>query len=363
MGKQYVIPSPILNLKEEQSIEFLNQRYEKLCTPKVAAKLGQKASKVIPSSVKELAKNIMNTISEQELYEKTMAVISGSFKQLEEIAAKQAIPKKTILKRINKTTEENDITKSDEICLARSYNIAAIVNNLKTENIVISLVEGAGTGALGVLGLPFNLVLITFICYRAVQTVAMCYGYDVKSDPSELIIASDVFMNALSPSTSNADEISSTIAKIMTIAEVQTLKEASKKTYAEMASKGGLSLLTVQLRALANNAAKKALEATGKKGLENSLFKGIYEQLGKNLSKKTIGRIAPGVSAIIGAAFDIAQMQTVVDFADVFYNKRFIMEKERRIDQLVGRPVVIDVEYSYVADSIDGDKKAEKTQE
>ena len=130
-----------------------------------------------------------------------------------------------------------------------------------------------------------------FICYRAVQSVAMFYGYDVKEEPSELIIASDVFMNALSPSTANANEVSSAIVKIMAFAEAQALKEASKKTYAEMISKGGLSLLVVQLRALANKAAQKALDQASVKGLESSAFKAVFEQIGKNLSKKAVGKI------------------------------------------------------------------------
>ena len=183
-----------------------------------------------------------------------------------------------------------------------------------------------------------------FICYRAVQSVAMFYGYDVKEEPSELIIASDVFMNALSPSTANANEVSSAIVKIMAFAEAQALKEASKKTYAEMISKGGLSLLVVQLRALANKAAQKALDQASVKGLESSAFKAVFEQIGKNLSKKAVGKIVPGISALIGAAFDVSQMNTVITYADVFYNKRFLIEKHQRIEMLTNPNDVIVVE-------------------
>ena len=354
MRKQYIIPNPVLDAKEEHSLFFLNRRYEKLCKPSPASKLGAKVSKVIPAAVKNNLKTVLNSFSEQELYEATMGVISKSFKILEETAAKYTIPKKTIIKKINKTLNENTISNADEICLARGYDISAIVSSLKTKNMFTSLVEGAGTGALGFAGLPFNLVLITFICYRAVQMIAMCYGYDVEAEPSELIIASDVFMNALSPTTANSDEISSTIVKIMTIAEVQTLKEASKRTYVEMAKQGGLSLLTVQLRALANNAAKKALEETANKGLENSIFKGVFEQIGKRITKKGVTKLAPGISAVIGAAFDVSQMNTVIDYADVFYNKRFILEKEDRINMLIGESIIIEADFS------DGEGEPEK---
>lgn len=87
---------------------------------------------------------------------------------------------------------------------------------------------------------------------------------------------------------------------------------------------------------MANRAAQKALEKAGQKGLEESLFKGIFEQIGKSLSKKAIGKAIPVAGAVIGALFDTAQMNTVLEFADVFYNKRYLLEKEARINTLVG---------------------------
>ena len=74
------------------------------------------------------------------------------------------------------------------------------------------------------------------------------------------------------------------------------------------------------MRALANKA--------GQKGLEESLFKGVFEQIGKSLSKKALGKAVPVAGAVIGALFDTAQMNTVLVYADVFYNKRYLLEKE-----------------------------------
>ena len=330
----YSIPDPIIDAKEEQSIEKLNARYEKLCKPKPIKKLGDAAAKAIPESLKTAIKQLGDTVTEMELFAQVMNVIVSSFKLMEETAAKYTLPRSTIIKKVGKTVKDNTITTPEEFCFARGYDISNLVNDYKTGDLAIAFVEGAGTGALGFVGLPFNLVLCMFICYRAVQSVAMFYGYDVKEDPAELIIASDVFMNALSPSTANANEVSNTIMKIMAFAETQTLKQATKKTYAEMIEKGGVTLLVVQLRALANNAAKKAIDAAGVKGLESSAFKAVFQQIGKNLSKKSVGKMIPGIGAIIGAAFDISQMNTVITYADVFYNKRFLIEKEQRIKAL-----------------------------
>lgn len=340
----YSVPIPIIDTKEENSIATLNARYEKLCKPTLLGKAEKTASKLIPDRVKAAVKDLGSTISEQELYAQVMRVIASSFKLIEETAAKYTIPRSTIIERVNKTVEENSITKAEEICFARGYDISKLVNDYRTGDLAFALVEGAGTGFFGFAGLPFNLVLCMFICYRAVQSVALFYGYDVKEDPSELIIASDVFMNALSPSTANANEVSNTIVKIMAFAEAQSLKEAAKKTYAEMISKGGASLLVVQLRALANKAAQKALDKAGVKGLENSAFRAVFEQIGKKLGKKAVGKMIPGISAVIGAAFDISQMYTVITYADVFYNKRFLIEKEARISALMcsGDVIIVD---------------------
>lgn len=102
-----------------------------------------------------------------------------------------------------------------------------------------------------------------------------------------------------------------------------------------MAARGGVSLLLTQMRALANKSAQKALEKVGEKGLEESLFKGIFEQIGKKLTKKAIGKTIPVVGAVIGALFDTAQMNTVIDYANIFYNKRYLLEKEVRINSLI----------------------------
>lgn len=336
-------PSPILDAKEKESLEVIQKRYDKLCSPGALGKAGKAVAKVVPTPVKDLAKNIGSTITEQKLFEQMMGTLNDGFKLLEETASKYTIPRTDIIRRVNKATNDYEIKSVDEICLARGYDISKLVNDFRTKDLLLALGEGAGTGVFGFWGLPFNLVISIFIYYRAVQAVATFYGYDVKEDPSELIIASDVFVNAMSPSTPNANEITSTIAKFMAFAEAETVKQAAKKTYAEMISRGGASLLIVQLRALANKAAKKALDKAGEKGLENIAFKAVFEQIGKKLSKKAVGRVVPVVSAAIGGLFDVSQMNTVISYADVFYNKRFLIEKEDRINRLINPNGVIDV--------------------
>ena len=347
-NKSILLPSPIIDAKENNSLKKLTERYDKLVQPGAISKIGNKAASLIPQPVKQAGKVAKNAIAEQELFIQCMKVVADGFGILEKQAARLAVPENAIIKRINEASQGVEINSVDAICLARGYDISKIVSGYKTQDRILALVEGGATGAFGFAGLPFNIVLSTFLYYRAVQSIALHYGYDIKNDASELVIASDVFMSALSPESKGMNEATELIGKIMVMTEITTVKQVSKKTWEEMASRGGVTLLICQMRALANKAAKNALEKAGQKGLEESLFKGVFEQIGKKLTKQAVGKSIPFAGAFIGALFDIAQMNKVLEYADVFYNKRFLIEKEVRINMLLGyendeQPVIIDV--------------------
>lgn len=333
--KKYNIPSPMVNKKERDSLVILTDRYNKLIKPSKLSKIGTKINDYIPEKIKQIGSDAMNSVTEAELFANCMNVVGEGFNILEKQAAKMTISESSVISKVNNVVKNNEITTVDEICFARSYDLAKIVNKYKSFDFGYALVEGGTTGFFGFAGLPFNLALSMFLYYRAVQSVAMCYGYDVKNDASELIIAGQVFMGALSPGSQGSNEISGIIGKVMLMTELTVIKQASKKTYEEMISKGGMVLLLVQMRALANKSAKKALEKAGQKGLENSLFRELFEQIGKKITKKSLGKAVPYFGAVIGALFDVAQMNTVLEYADVFYNKRFILEKEARITALI----------------------------
>ena len=56
--------------------------------------------------------------------------------------------------------------------------------------------------------------------------------------------------------------------------------------------------------------------------------------IGRRLTLNAVQKAVPVVSGAIGALFDAGQMRRVVDYADIFYAKRFILEKEARIGML-----------------------------
>lgn len=326
-NKKYKFPVPIIDDREEKSLEELTKRYEKLVEPTKMAVLGEKAIEILPTKIKDMGSSLKNTISEQEIYIKALKIAVEGFKIIEEQSAKFTINEKAIIKKINKVECYNEITKFEEICLARSYDISKVVSKYKMQDIFAAFTEGGITGYAGFAGIPFNLVLSTFLYYRAVQSVAMFYGYDVKNDSAELVIAGQVFMKAISPQSNDVNEMSTMISKIMIFTESTAIKQTVSKSWADMASKGGIRLLITQMRALAHKSAQKALEKAGKKGLEKTIFSEVFEQIGKKLTKDAVGKGVPYFSAVLGALIDTAQMKQVLDYADIFYNKRYILEK------------------------------------
>ncbi|ONI37940.1 hypothetical protein AN396_11945 [Candidatus Epulonipiscium fishelsonii] len=326
------MPTPILDQQELDQLDILITRYNKLIKPTSLSKLGENVNSKIPSSVKAISNNIKSTVSEQEIYLQTMKIIGDSFKTLEEQASKYSASEEYIIDKIRNI--DFDVQNLDEICMLRSYKIAHVVNTHKKKDVALAFVEGGTTGIAGFVGIPFNLALSTFLYFRAVQSVAMFYGFDVKNNPAELIIASEVFGNALSPRSSH-NELGGNIDKMMLITRDSILHDTAKKTWADIASRSSIPILLAQIRALANKSAQRAVEKAGGKGLESIVFKGTFEQIGRKLALKSVQRAIPVISAGIGAFLDTTQMKKVIEFADIFYHKRYILEKKHRINLLL----------------------------
>jgi len=337
MCAKYKMPKPIIDEKEENSLNVLTEKFNKLIKPNIISKISAKAGEIIPQKIKELGTGVGNNIAEQEIYIQMMKYVGEGFNAIEEQAAKHSLTDEQIINKINKKLE-CQIRELDEICLLRSYEIESVISAYKTQDIFTAAIEGSLTGGLGFAGLPLNIVFSTFLYFRAVQSIAMFYGYDVKNDSSELIIASEVFKSALNPIDNPLEnETAIVIGKIMVITQAEIVKQMASKTWFENASRNGIPLLITQIRALANNAAKKALDNAGKKGLENKIFSDVLEQLVKKVTKESLTKVSVGFSAIFGALVDSVQMRKVLDYADIFYQKRFIIEKEARVVAFVKR--------------------------
>lgn len=328
------VPDPIIDERERQQLALLTARYEKLVEPGPVRQLATKVAKSLPEPVKKAGESIKDAITEQELYEAALEVIGEGFDAVQKQAARFSVSEERIVEQVGQTVE-GSIESLDEVCLARSYDVSSIVSKRRASNIAAAFAEGAATGAPGFVGIPFNLVLSTFLYFRAAQVIAMSYGYDARNDATEMEIAGQVFANAMDPiAGERGGGMAALIGKIMMVCEADALKRAAAKGWAEMIARGGAGLLLAQMRGLANKAAQKALAKAGAKGLENSVFRSVFEQIGRRLALTTVQRAVPFVSAVIGAFFDSGQMNKVLEYADVFYAKRFILEKESRIAAL-----------------------------
>ena len=338
-------PYPIYDEKEKQLLLTLTADYEKFIEPKKVNeqlnKLAKKAFEIIPNDVTDAI-----NINEQAFYQKLMKNLTGGFETAEKLAANFTVNEKAVLKDIEK--DYPFIDSIDKITYARSYDIQKIVNKKVTANYVQAFVEGATTGAPGVVGLPFNIILSIFLYYRTVQNIAMHYGYDVKGDPKELEFAGEVFISAFTRgSTNELEGASALIGKIMLQGELTALKtNINKLTLQKLAEEGGAQLIYVQIRALANKVAADALKSAGKKNLEKSIFKNILTVIGKSLPKRLVSKTVPVIGGVVGAIFDTNYMNTVIKGASLIYHKRFLIEKETRIKlESNNIPDFLDVEF------------------
>lgn len=152
-NKSMLMPSPIIDAKEDRSLKKLTERYDKLVQPGAISKIGNKATSLIPQPVKQAGKVAKNAIAEQELFIQCMKVVVEGFGILEKQAAKLAVPENAIIKRINEASQGVEINSVDVICLARGYDISKIVGGYKTQDRILALLEGGTTGAFGFAGL------------------------------------------------------------------------------------------------------------------------------------------------------------------------------------------------------------------
>jgi len=62
--KIYNIPVPVLNEKEQESLDILTARYNKMIEPSKIAKIGKKAGELVPEKIKTWGKDLGINISE-----------------------------------------------------------------------------------------------------------------------------------------------------------------------------------------------------------------------------------------------------------------------------------------------------------
>lgn len=330
------IPDPILNDREIALEAQLLRDYEKFCKPGLVGRsidtVGKAIVKVVPKFIKDGVSTAATAVSEQEVFKQALCWAGEGFGELTKLTATHTIGKSGTVTSIR--ARGSEIESFDSIPFLRSYEIERAVHRARLKRVMIAAAEGAATGAPGAIGIPFNLALSFFLFFRATQTIALTYGYDVQDDPGELAIASEVTMRSLEPRlASPTGSIGASMTKIMMVSQITSLQTAVSKrlTYEAMLKNGGLQALVTQLRAFGNASARKAIEKTGQKSMEAGLFKGLLERIGAKASKNAVGKWIPIVSAVLGAGIDSYLMGRVLTGSNLFYHKRFLAEKPFRI--------------------------------
>ena len=336
MGRKY--PDPILDSRERALLIDLQIEFEKFTKPGPVKQgisyLQKLLGEIIPNKVKAEVANAGDTALEFQWIKTALEFAEKGFQELQEQTARLTISKQAVINQLVKRGAK--ISEFNEICLLRSYDIEAVVEARTYQNYLLAFSEGAATGAPGFVGIPFNFVLSFFIFFRATQSIALHYGFDVKEDPRELQIAAEVTMQSLAKNFTGGG-LQGMLGKMMLAANLSSLRQSlTTRTYAEMARRGGSELLYVKIRALANRAAAKALEKTGQEGIEAGIFKAVLEQLAKQLPKRAGKSAIPALSALFVALTDTALMRRVLRGAKLIYHKRFLLEKEHRVAVLKG---------------------------
>lgn len=331
-------PDPILDRREEALLAELTERYKKLTSPgyisKAVAKVRAGLLAVTPERVRRLAQEAVDVAAEWEIVKRVLEHAGRGFAELSAQASRLTYSHDGILDALR--AEGVHVARFEEICAARSYHLERVARSRDYADLLAALAEGAATGAPGLPGVPFNIALCFFLYFRAVQGIALYYGYDVERDPCELEFASATAITCFTPRVEGgAESLTGVIGKMMLAANVTALRHAlARRTYTEMAKRGGSQLLYVQIRAAANQAAARALRNAGRTGIEAKVFRDLLEQVGRQLPKEAGKKAVPLLAALIGGLSDTYYMSRVLRIANLTYHKRFLFEKEHRVHLL-----------------------------
>lgn len=154
----------------------------------------------------------------------------------------------------------------------------------------IALAEGAAAGAVGLPGIPPDLVALISLNLRAIGEYATYYGFNIHLQEERLFA-----MNLLGLASSPTD-----------------------------ASKG---LAMAQLVRIAQDVAKKRTWKELEKHAFVQVIQQIAKALGVRLTKAKLAQVVPAAGAVVGGGFNAYFTSKVCDAAYYLYRERFLAEK------------------------------------
>lgn len=181
--------------------------------------------------------------------------------------------------------------------LELSDNLADQVHNWA---VGLGVLEGAGTGAIGLPGLAADIPAIITIGLRTIHKIGICYGYEVKSEVDQKFV-----MGILA--TAGANSIEEKTAALLVLRQVEViLAKMTWKKMSEQAAKQQLS--------------KEAALLT---------VKTLAKQLGINLTKRKALSAIPYIGAAIGGSVNGWFIKEIGWTARRMYQERWLLEKHK----------------------------------
>jgi len=241
------------------------------------------------AKVNDFGKKVSGKLKKEEIISALGKAIEG-FIYIGLDTSQYITSKKSILKKLQK--REQSISDFKKIKKADIEVLDQVAKSYITENKIISLIEGGGTG----LG-SFTLILVDIpallvIHLRLISQIALCYGYDI-----------------------NEIEERGFILKIL---------QLGYSLDNDLTKKAALTELTKAMKLISKGATWKIIE-------KNLFAKGLKEftqKLGINLTKKKLSKLIPILGVGLSAGMNYKLTRDVGKMAYIEYRKRYLLEKK-----------------------------------
>lgn len=171
-----------------------------------------------------------------------------------------------------------------------------------TSNKIMAALEGAGTGLGGLVLIAADIPLLFGLCFRAIQQIGTCYGFDMEDPKMSMVVMSCL----------NVGLVTSAAAKSAALADMAITAEALMKnwTYKKIAE-------TTQTGAFV-----QALKNITKK---------LPPKIAENITKKKLAQLIPILGGVVGAGFNYWYLKNVTTTSYMIFRELYLMEKYNNI--------------------------------
>ena len=154
--REYQIPDPMVDARELRKLDELTKRYEELTSPGLFSKAKDAVVDFLPEPVKKSVDEALHQLTEQEIYQQMMQIISEGFTSIEKLAASATVSEESVVKAFSKAFPERGLNALAEICLFRSYDVSKVANSRNYQHSIAALLEGGCYGGGGLSGHSFQ---------------------------------------------------------------------------------------------------------------------------------------------------------------------------------------------------------------